>query len=146
MIFNINLDRGVHSRTDPGTGMEVYMYVDDPGVYLSAHGTEVDVELARRAGFPIDEQMKKRHIKLALKNAQDKVLAELAEADKSEKVVVKEKAGFKVVDIGYDRYRVHDPDGDLLTPSPLSLRESVILLDQLVPGSEDEPEADPKAV
>lgn len=140
MAFNIDLDRGVHSRTDPQTGMEVYMYVDVPGVYLSAHGSEVGEELARRAGFPVDEQLKKRRVQQALSAAQDRVLAELAAADQSVKTVVKEAEGFKIVDIGYDRYQVLSPEDDMLTPKPLDLRSAVILLEQLVPGMSAEVE------
>lgn len=136
MIFNIDLDRGVHSRTDPVTGMEVYMYVDEPGVYRSAHGTEVSLSLAERTGFPVEEHAKKRRIQLARKSALDKVEAELALADRAEKVVTKERDGFKVVDIGYDRFRVYSPDGDLLTPEPVSLHVALTLLDELVPNPE----------
>lgn len=134
MAFKIDLDRGVHQRIDLGTGMDIYMYVDTPGVYLTLHGTEVDVELARRAGFPVEEQLKKRRVQQALVAAQDRVLAELQVADQSVKVVVKEADGFKIIDIGYDRYQVLSPDDDVLTPSPLNLRSAVILLGQLVPG------------
>lgn len=136
MIFNIDLDRGVHSRSDPGTGMEVYMYVDEPGVYRSAHGTEVNIDLARRAGFPVEEHAKKRKIQLALKAASDRVMAELAEADAGVKKVVSEKEGFQIVDLGYDRYQVLSPDGDVLNTRPLSEHEAEILLEQLVPGPE----------
>lgn len=138
MAFKIDLDRGVHQRIDPNSGMDVYMYVDTPGVYLTIHGTEVDVELARRAGFPVEEQLRQRHIKEALASAQDKVLAELQAADQSMKVVVKEADGFKIIDIGYDRYQVLSPDDDVLTPSPLNLKSALILLDQLVPPGPEE--------
>jgi hypothetical protein len=144
MIFNIDLDRGVQSRTDPGTNVEVYMYWDTPGVYLNAHGTEVDVALAERAGFPVEEHLKKRRYQEAVKAAQDKAIAEIADADRSEKVVTKEKGGFTIVDIGYDRYFVFSPDGDKLTPTPLNLRSAVILLDQLVPDPQPQEKPTPK--
>lgn len=137
MLFNIDLDRGVHSRTDPGSGADVYMYVDEPGVFRNAHGTEIDVELAKRAGFPVDELLKKRRVKEALKAAEAKVLEELRVQDGREKVVVKEKEGFRIVDMGYDRYQVQDPDGDALHAAYLGLREATILLDQLVPDPEE---------
>lgn len=133
MAFNIDLDRGVHSRQDPQTGMDVHMYVDEPGVYRSSHGTVVDVELARRSGFPVDEQLKLRHRQQAVQAAQDKVLAELDAANLGERVVYAEREGFKVLDIGYDRFDVLSPEGDKLNKSPMGKREAVILLDQLVP-------------
>lgn len=133
MIFNIDLDRGVHVRTDPATGADVYMYVDEPGVYRSAHGGIVDVELARRAGFPVEEHLKQKRVREALKTAQDKVLAELQAADGREKVNVLEKGGFKVIDISYGRYNVVSPDDDQINPTPLNLRAAIILLDELNP-------------
>ncbi len=136
MIFNIDLDRGVLSRSDPQTGMDVYMYVDEPGVYRSAHGTEVNVELAHRAGFEVDEHLKKRKVQLALASARDRVLAEMEQANTGEKVVMAERDGFKIIDIGYDRYNVLSPDGDKLNKEPLGKREAVILLEQLAPEPE----------
>lgn len=137
MFFKIDLDRGVHSRTHPATGMDVYMYVDDPGVYLTAHGTPVPEELAVQAGFPTQEYAKKRRIKLALAAAHNKVMQELAEANQGEKIVTKERDGFRVVDLGYDRYQVLSPDGDVLNTTYLSLNHALILLDQLVPPEEE---------
>lgn len=142
MVFNIDLDRGVLSRSDPDTGMDIFMYHDKPGVFLSAHGSEVSIELARRAGFEVDKLLRERHIKEAVKAAQDKVLAEMDEADRGERVVVAEKGDFKIIDIGYDRYQVLSPDGDVLSPKPMNKREAVILLDQLVPDAD--PEVEPK--
>lgn len=145
MIFKIDLDRGVHSRTAPDNGgMEIYMYVDTPGVYLSAHGTEVPIALAEAAGFPVAEHMKKRRLKEALEAARNEVLAKMQEADGREKVVTRDKEGFKIVDIGMDRYVVYSPDDDRLTPEPLSLMHANILLDQLVPDQEEE-DAEPPA-
>lgn len=135
MLFNIDLDRGVQSRSDPQTGMEVYMYWDEPGVYRSAHGTEIALAIAERCGFPIEEHLKQRRIKEALKSAHDKVMADLASSNPGANTVVEEKEGFKLVDIGYDRYQVYSPDGDVLHPQPLTLHVAKTLLDQLVPAT-----------
>jgi hypothetical protein len=143
--MKIDLDRGVHSRTDPATGMEVYMYVGqppdfrgaEPGVYRSAHGTEVDVELARRAGFPVEEHLKQRRINEALHAAHQKVMQEMA--DESKKEVIREYGGFKLVDLGYSRYQVVSPDGIVLNQKGhLDKRTAEILFDELVPKDEGE--------
>jgi hypothetical protein len=139
MIFKIDLDKGVHSRTDPATGMEIYNYVGippdyrdaEPGVYRSAHGTEVGLELARRAGFDVDHGSKEKRVKDALLAARNKVLAELASTAGGEKVVKAEREGFKVVDLGYERYQVFSPEDDLLTPLHLGLHEALAVLDEL---------------
>lgn len=140
-MMKIDLDRGVESRVDPLTGMEVYSYVGqppefrgaEPGVWYTAHGHEVDIEMARRAGFDVDTGLKKKHRNDAVQAATDKVLAELALADGSERVVTKERDGFKVIDYGYGRYNVFDSDEELLTPKHLDLRSALILLDELSP-------------
>lgn len=138
MAFNIDLDRGVHTRSDPQTGMDVHMYVDEPGVYRSSHGNVIDTAIAARAGFPIEEQAKAKRRQDALKAAHDKVLRELDEANTGERIVLAERDGFKIIDIGYDRYMVQDPDGDNLTPKPLNKREAVVLLEELVPEGKTE--------
>lgn len=132
MAFNIDLDRGVHMRSHPASGMDIYMYVDDPGVYLSAHGNQVDDKLAEASGFPVEEFAKKRRIKLALAAAHDKVLQELQESEGTHNVVA-EKEGFQMVDIGMDRFQVLSPDGEALNTHPLPKHDAEILLEQLVP-------------
>ena len=103
MAFRIDLDRGVISRSHPSLGMDVYMYVDDPGVYLTAHGTEVALALAEQAGFEVDKYAKQHKIKVAMANAQADVLAQFNEATTE---VLVERNGFKVVDIGLGRCNV----------------------------------------
>lgn len=141
MAFNIDYDRGVHKRTDLVSGVNIYMYVDDPGVYYNEHGTQVDEQLARQAGFPVDEQVKKRELKKRLKAAHDAIMKELQVAAET-KVVVKEKKGFSIVDIGLERHQILSPEGDVLTEHPLPRAEAEKVLDMIVPDDEKE---EPKA-
>lgn len=134
-MVKIDYDRGVLLRYHEGTGVEVYMYHDEPGVFLSAHGTPVAESFARQAGFEVDELMKRRRIKERMAVAMKQITDEIEIAE-SKAIVVKEKGGFAIVDLGYDRYQVHSPDGDNLTPSPLSRAQSELLLDSLAPDEE----------
>jgi hypothetical protein len=124
------LDRGVIMRTHPSMNMDIYMYVDDPGVYFSAHGDVVADDLARTSGFDVDKQSREQSIKQAMKKAQEEVLAKFGE-NKSK--VVAQRDGFKVVDLGLGRHNVMGPGGDLLTKSPVPLEQATILLDHLAP-------------
>lgn len=134
MAMKIDYDRGIHKRSVDALGLDVYMYVDTPGVYLNAHGTEVSEDIARKAGFPVDDHLKQRKLKERLAAARKKILEE-ADAVQ-EKKVVKERRGFKIVDIGLDRYQVISPDDDVLTKQPQSKREAEIVFDQVVPENE----------
>lgn len=136
--YAIDLDRGVHSRTHPTLNMEIYMYVDDPGVYLTAHGDPVKPDLAEAAGFPVAEQVREHEIKTALENAQKQVLEKFGEAQGKIKVV-KERGGFRILDIGLGRHNVLTTGGDVLNKEPLTLELAQVLLDNLAPVPEKAP-------
>jgi hypothetical protein len=133
MVFSIDLDRGVWMRTHPTLNMDVYMYCDDPGVYYDAHGNTVPEELAAAAGFDTEKLGRDHKIKVALKEAQDAVLAGFGEAKTK---VSAERGGFKIMDIGLGRFNVHDPEGNLLHKTPISKEQATILLDHLSPKAE----------
>jgi hypothetical protein len=135
----IDYDRGVLIKTHPSMGMDIYMYVDTPGVYLNAFGTEVPMELATASGYDTErfgkEKIKRERMKLAMASIE----AELELADKQEKQeVVYSKGDFKVVDIGLGRHFVQDPDGNRLTTQAIPLEQAKVLVDQLVPKVEKE--------
>lgn len=136
MVVNIDYDRGVMMNVHP-SNVEVYMYLDDPGVYLSAHGTPVTEDFARGAGFDVVEQTKKRQVKERMKVAMTRINAEL-ELAASEKVVVMERNGFKLVDLGLDRHQVESPDGLVLNKDPLPLAQAKTLLEALTPEKKSE--------
>ena len=136
---HIDYDRGVHIRTHHSTGVDVYMYVDTPGVYLSQHGTPVSEDMARQAGFPVDEQVKARELQRRLKAAHEAVYAEMNAGEAAQKVV-EERDGFTIVDIGLGRHVIKSPDGDQLTDIPLPLEQAQAVLAQLVPDEKAPPE------
>lgn len=138
----IDYDRGVHIRTVDSMGLDVFMYVDSPGVYLNAHGKEVSIELAKAAGFPVETHVKQRQIKERMATAIDQIKREM-EAVPEEKRVILERKGFTMIDIGLDRYQVLAPDGDVLTKNPMSKREAEIVFSQLVPEDENDTDNGP---
>lgn len=131
MPLKIDYDRGVQKRHH-GSGLEIYMYVDAPGVYLNSHGTEVSEALAQQAGYPTEDLGRQRVMKERMAQATEAIAREMGIAPK-EKKVVKEKGGFKVIDIGIGRHQIEDPDGAVLTPQPLPLEQATRLLEELVP-------------
>lgn len=131
MANAIDYDRGVEKRRDPLTGVDVYVYQDDPGVYLNAYGQPIDEAAAAAAGFDV--------VKLGkVKDKKERVAAALAAIDAEdgeqlEQTIVQQRNGYKLVSIGLGRYRVLDPDGDNLTPKNLTQQEGEIVFNQLVP-------------
>lgn len=135
MANKIDYNRGVMFQSDAATGINVYMYLDNPGVFLSNQGTEVAPELARSAGFDVEKLTKERQLRERMSEAMKAIRAELALGEENKTVVV-EREGFKLVDIGVGRFQVLGPDGDVLTKDPLPKEQAELLMDQLVPNPE----------
>lgn len=137
MSGKIDLDRGVMMTSF--NGVEVFMYVDDPGVYLNAYGTEVPESLAKQAGFDTEKYGKQHKRKVRMAAAQANIEAELAMIDEGKpQKVVKDLKGFKLVDIGLGRFYVKDPDDNVLTKEPVSRAMGDKLLVAL--SGEEEPD------
>ena len=138
-MAKIDYNRGVIKRIHP-TGIEVYMYRDTPGHYLNAFGSEVGAELAKAAGFDTERYGKARLRGERMGEAMKIIEAELASGP-AEPTVVEERAGFQIVDIGLGRFRLVDPDGGVLTTTPVPREMADLLLDQLAPPPS--PQAEP---
>lgn len=116
----IDYDRGVIIKIEPITGSDVFMYVDAPGKYLSAHGKPISDQFAAAAGYDI-EHLAKERVKLDRKKiASDAIDAELADDKDAKNAVVEEINGYKLVDIGLGRFLIRDPDDNLVTATPLA--------------------------
>lgn len=110
----IDYDRGVLIKQIASTGMEVFMYRNDPGVYYTAHGSEVNKALAELAGFDVTRHTAMREHRQRVNRASEMIAKEL-EVDNGvgKRIVVQEVAGFKMVDLGKGRYWVEDEHGPL---------------------------------
>lgn len=132
MSREINLDDGYSIRIHPGYGMEVFMRKSEPGVFLNAHGDEVAVQIAQEAGFNTEVLLheKERRAKVSQAEAEINKLYAGAGAEK----VVKDRNGYSLVDIGFDRFVVRDPEGRAVNTNPVSGAVAEKLFDQLVPA------------
>lgn len=130
-MSQIDFDRGVHIRNHDQLNIQIFMYVDDPGVYLTKFGSSIPEVLAQEAGFDVGHLAKLRERKSRMAAAREQIEAELAAYDDGAETVKATKAGFTLVDIGGARYIVRDADGHNLTGAPLNLEMGKKLLDKL---------------
>ena len=129
-MSNIDLNRGVTIRRHPTTGVQVFMYKDTPGVFLNAHGTEVDPELAKSAGFNTEALLKDKLKRERMAVAMSTIEAEFSSGP-AMRETVRTQDGFQLIAVGLGRHKVLDPDGEELHAQPLTLEEANLLLDQL---------------
>lgn len=130
-------DRGVMKRSHP-LGLDVYMYIDLPGEYMTAHGSPITEEFALAAGFPIDILRKEKIKRERMAQAKLAIEQELEVQVQTREVVTEEK-GFKVIGIGLGRHMVEDPDGNILNKEPLALEQAKLLLVALTGSKAEEP-------
>lgn len=131
MAFNIDLDRGVLINRHPVFGMDVFMYINAPGEYLSAHGTPVDEKTAAESGFDIERYGKDREKRKRMDAARIAIENELAIEGARKHEVVKEAGGLQLVDLGSGRFQVENADGSMLHKEPLSEQLATRLFEQL---------------
>ena len=129
----IDYDRGVTFSLHPTTGMNVYMYKNEPGIYRNAYGAVIPETLAKEAGFPVEKYAKERVRRERVAAAMGAIDEELKEADAQSQNVVVERNGFQVVEFGAGRHNVKDPDGNVLNTIPLTKEVAEKLLERLVP-------------
>lgn len=127
----IDYNRGVVKNVHP-SGVAVYMYVDTPGVFINAFGTEVTVELAKSSGFDTDPLLRKRAYNERVNEAMANIEAEMTSGEARREPVM-ERDGFKVLDIGLGRHDIEDPDGNKLNTLPMPLEQAELLFNQLAP-------------
>lgn len=130
----IDYDRGVMFSQHPTTGMNIYMYMDTPGVYLNVFENPVHESLAKEAGFDVEKYARARIRQERMAQAKNAIEAELAGVDPDEVKEVKSIGGFKIMDIGLGRHNVLDPDGNTLNSIPLTLEVAEKLAERLQPS------------
>jgi len=128
----IDYDRGVHIRMHP-SGVEVFMYVDTPGVYLNVHGDPFpSIKFAQEAGFDTETLARQRKIKEGVAEYEAKLRSEL-DLPISKRRILKEWEGYKVVELSPGRFQLFGPDDLVLHKDPLPEKEALKLLEALVP-------------
>lgn len=139
MAMNIDYNRGVLIRSHPALQMDIYMYHDSPGVYLNGYGTEIAEALAAEAGYPVEVYSKEKERRRRVAQATEAIERELNAAAPQRKVV-REQGGFRMVDMGLDRFQIEDPNGAVLHKDFLTKALADKLLNSLAPvvaGSTD---------
>lgn len=127
-IGNVDYDRGVIIINHATTGMDIFMYVDEPGKYFNAHSAPVSEQLAKEAGYDVAKLGKERLKKDRKEQAFQMIEQELSSENDVKEEVVSEKNGFKVVATGAGRHHVVDPDGNRLSRFPLSKEDATKLM------------------
>lgn len=140
-VGNIDYDRGVIIATHPGSGMDVFMYVDDPGKFLNAYSATVSDSIAKEAGYDVEKLSKDRVKKERKENAIALIDAELADDKDVKEEVVMEKNGFKIITTGLGRHHLVDPEGNRLTPNPLPRESAEKLLNGMTADKPKEQKA-----
>lgn len=75
----VDIDLGVTIRTVGAS--QVIMYKARPGLYLNPKGGEVDDEMARKAGFPVDAHRAAMKVQAKIREATQEVLRKQAVAE-----------------------------------------------------------------
>ena len=143
MAMKINLDRGVvvsRQKVEQG-GVYVYMYMDEPGIYLNEHGHKVSESFAASVGLDVAKYAKERIRRDKMAEYKKQVEAELALVDVETEVVLKEVNGFKLIELPAGRANVKDADGELINTTPIPLYDAEVLLKAL---TETDPDPAPK--
>ncbi len=129
---------GVIHRQGPG-GIGVFMYNDDPGVFLNERGAPVSERFAEAAGFDVQSLGRQRRKKVAMEAAGKAVEAEFSQ-DAPNSYIIKERGEYRLVELAPGHFAIHfiEPDG---TGSPLSAtamprKAAETLFDQLAPPVE----------
>lgn len=131
----IDYDEGVLIMAHPGSGMDVFMYVSKPGEYLTAHATPVSDQVAKEAGYNV-EQLSKERLRMARKAQASAIIdKELADDTNMTEECVNSRNGFKLISIGLGRHNVTDPDDNVLNKFPLP-KESAEKLFYAMAGDE----------
>lgn len=132
----IDLNRGVTIRRHDHSGMQVYMYKDDPGTFLDAYGGEVDEKLALQAGYDVPTLIKERDRKNRITAEVAKINAMYGTVDGGD--IAFEKAGFKAVAMeGEGQFQVVSPEGNVLTDKSLTLAEAKKVVVAAAKGEDD---------
>ena len=140
--MEIDLNRGVTIKTH-SSGVQIYMYKDTPGVYLTAHGTEAPQKLAREAGFDVEKLRRALVKKERMAQAMVAVEQEFSAPESSHKVIA-DKDGFSVMSIGFGKHNLIDPDDNKINPRPLTKQEAMALLEKFTEKGEGGDKVDNK--
>lgn len=131
----IDVNRGVEIHRDTATGIRVYMYIDKPGEYLNAFAKPVSPEFAKKAGFPVEAQLRQKIARDKIADFTAKMAAELDVTNLTDTAeVLVERDGYRVLKMPYGNALVVGEDNEKLTPAPVPEQAALELLEALSPS------------
>jgi hypothetical protein len=127
----IDYNRGVQIRRHKMSGIDICMYKDQPGVFMSMLGTPIQAQLAAEAGYDVERLGKEKLRRERIAAAAAVIDAEFRAETQHE--VVNERNGVQMVAIGNDRFVLQDKDGMKLADRHFTEPEARRLFDLLAP-------------
>lgn len=137
--IGINLDRPYLMRKATDVNMKLFMYFDQPGVYLNIHGKPVPETVAVKAGFDVKKWAKQKLKNDRMEKFREQVERELEAEDGDDEIETKtiyEVEGFKVIGRALGLADAYDADGEKLNDKPISVEEAKLLVDLMAGGDE----------
>lgn len=135
--MNIDVTRGVEIRRDRSTGVRVYMYVDEPGVYLNAFGKPIAEAFAAKAGFPVDQYARQRIAREKISDFTKKLQHDMEVASLTEdREEITKRGGYVVYRMPFGNAVVVSEEGENLTDRPIAEAQAMELLEALAGPAE----------
>lgn len=124
------------SRLAPEVGL-IGMLKGDPGHWYDGQGNPVSEAVARLVGWDVEHWSRIRFLAEKRAAFEAELQEEMRKATCREAVIVEERGGFAVHELGSGRHNVVDIDGSAINVRPLTLHEALQLLNKLSPVIEE---------
>ena len=133
----LDLNRGVLVKFHPVNRMQVAMYIDRPGEYLTETGEAIDAKFAKEAGYDVAKDLRKKvaNEKLAAYKAQ--LDAEMRAEEDALAQAMTDKSGHDVRHIGGGQYALFDKTGKRLTKVAMTKADIEMLVGTVVTDPND---------
>jgi hypothetical protein len=123
------------SSFDNPSAFNIVMYYEVPGRYFNEFGYEVTEAAALEAGFDTPYW---KLMKLKKERTEQAMLAIEEEFNPETVTPIAERGGFKVIALSMGRAIVRDPDGNQITPTPVTEAQAMKILSHFVPQEDDD--------
>lgn len=127
----IDLNKGVVYKMVPESRIRVYMYAQQPGVYLDAFGNQLSEVFAKQAGFDTDTLRTERTRQTRMAEALAAINSEFEVPEDGGSAIYK-KGAFSVIALGMGRHNIVDEEGNVLNDIPLTEDEAKKTVGHLV--------------
>lgn len=98
----------------PVLDMEIFMFLDEPGVYYDRKMRKMPEEVAAKVGFDVKREAKLR----AINERRKEVMSEIADVvEENTRTVVETRGDYQLVEINEGQFTVTGPGGDFMDPN-----------------------------